>query len=71
MRVYPTGAVARNEEADGSVTVLNVSEVWCKSTESKPTNVADGSVAVEKDTGKVFFFDEDSSEWVEQFSFQS
>lgn len=71
MRVYPTGAVARNEEADGSVTVLNVSEVWCNSLDTKPTNVPDGSIAVEKDTGKVFFFDEDSGDWVEQFSFQS
>ena len=46
-------------------------EVHCLSTEAKPTEgVAMGSVAVEADTGKVFFFNETAGTWVEQFSFQ-
>lgn len=39
--------------------------------DEKPTdNIATGSICQEVDTGKVFFFDEESEEWVEQFSFQ-
>lgn len=42
------------------------------SSDSKPTaGVATGSIFVEVNTGKVFFFNEASSSWVEQFSFQS
>lgn len=42
------------------------------STDTKPTaEVAQGSIFQEVDTGKVFFFDEASGTWVEQFSFQS
>ena len=71
MRVYPTGANAR-DVSGGEVTVKNVVEVFCLSTDSKPTDyVADGSIAVEIDTGKVYFFNEASEAWVEQFSFQS
>lgn len=40
------------------------------STDSKPTNVPNGSIFVEIDTGKVFFFNAAASTWVEQFSFQ-
>ena len=44
----------------------------CDSTETKPTdNICDGSIMRESDTGKVFFFSEESGDWVEQFSFQS
>lgn len=40
------------------------------STDDKPTaGIATGSDFTEVDTGKVFFFDEES-DWVEQFSFQ-
>lgn len=39
------------------------------STDSKPTDCKTGSIFVEVDTGKVFFFS--GSVWVEQFSFQS
>ena len=71
MRVFPRGEYAVNE-SDGTVTVKNVMEVWCLHTETKPTDkVSDGSIAVEIDTGKVFFFSESSETWVEQFSFQS
>ena len=44
------------------------------SSDTKPTDkVATGSIFVEVDTGKVFFFNSAAnagSEWVEQFSFQ-
>lgn len=41
------------------------------SSDTKPTaNIAEGSIFCEVDTGKVFFFNETSSTWVEQFSFQ-
>ena len=41
------------------------------STDSKPTaDVVDGSIFLETDTGKVYFFNGKTSEWVEQFSFQ-
>jgi hypothetical protein len=42
------------------------------STDSKPTErVGNGSIFVEIDTGKVFFFNQTGVTWVEQFSFQS
>lgn len=42
------------------------------STDAKPTvGVGTGSIFVEVDTGKVYFFNEASETWVEQFSFQS
>lgn len=40
------------------------------SADTKPTdNVATGSTFTEVDTGKVFFFNEASTSWVEQFTF--
>ena len=40
-------------------------------TATAPTaNIADGSIFVETDTGTVYFFNAESSAWVEQFSFQ-
>ena len=52
----------------------------CDSSDTKPTkantpvgsffDVAEGSILVESNTGKVFFFNEKSDTWVEQFSFQ-
>lgn len=46
-------------------------ELTCLSTDTKPTTrVLGGSIAVEVDTGKVFFYDEAGTQWVEQFSFQ-
>lgn len=47
-------------------------ELAGNSDETKPTTgIIDGSICTETDTGKVFFFNEDSGDWVEQFSFQS
>lgn len=41
------------------------------SLDTKPTNgVGTGSIFVEVDTGKVFFYNEAGNTWVEQFSFQ-
>lgn len=46
-------------------------EIYCLSTDVKPNNlIANGSILCEVDTGKVYFFNETSGEWVEQFSFQ-
>lgn len=46
-------------------------EISGLSTDTKPTNgLVNGSIFNEVDTGKVFFFNETSGEWVEQFSFQ-
>lgn len=45
-------------------------ELACASSDTKPTTgIATGSICVEVNTGKVFFFNEPST-WVEQFSFQ-
>ena len=42
------------------------------STDTKPTeNVGDGSTFTESDTGVVSFFNEDSGDWVEQFTFKA
>ena len=66
MRVYKTGPVANDANLTGAVDQKNVVEVWCLSTDSKPTaGIAEGSVAIEIDTGKAFFFNETTSAWVE------
>lgn len=49
---------------------LEYVELTCLSTDTKPTNVINGSIATEVDTGDVYFFDEDGEAWVKQFSFQ-
>lgn len=47
-------------------------EISCDSSETKPTEgIIDGSWAMESDTGCVYAFNEKTSAWVEQFSFQS
>ena len=47
-------------------------EIMGTSLDSKPTDgIATGSIFTEVDTGKVFFFNEATESWVEQFSFQS
>lgn len=43
----------------------NFLEISLDSTETKPTEmIADGSVALETDTGKVYVFNEASSAWI-------
>lgn len=45
---------------------------WGLSTDSKPTSgVGNGSIFIEINTGKVYFFNGEGAAWVEQFSFQS
>ena len=36
----------------------------CLSTDTKPTNVANGSILKEMDTGTVYFFDEAGQQWL-------
>jgi len=54
---------------------INFCEIYCLSTETKPEDgIATGSIAVEVNTGKVYFFNEAGtagSKWVEQFTFQT
>lgn len=49
-------------------------EIACLSTDTKPVeNICTGSICLEVDTGKAYFYDEEADsgeEWVEQFSFQ-
>lgn len=61
--------VSINESHMNDKNVLYI-EAAGLSTDTKPSNVATGSIFTEVDTGKVFFFDEDG-DWTEQFSFQS
>lgn len=45
-------------------------ELSCSSEDTKPLeDIANGSVAIEADTGFVYFYDETSG-WVKQFSFK-
>ena len=45
---------------------VNYYEFSGLSTDDKPTsNIATGSVFLEVDTGSAFFFDEESSEWIQ------
>ena len=46
-------------------------EVSCLSGDTKPTeDVLTGSIAIEVDTGAVSVYDEESEEWIKQFSLQ-
>lgn len=44
---------------------MAVFDVRCLSTDDKPTDVTNGSTLLEIDTGTMFLFDADSSEWKE------
>ena len=67
--IIGSNKIAEITNVDGVVVGLSYVELACLSTDTKPTaNIATGSIAVEADTGKTFFFD--GSDWVEQFSFQ-
>lgn len=62
---------------DSNGTSIHYVEASGDSTEDKPTpetvggTIADGSTATESNTGKVFFWNEKTENWIEQFSFQS
>lgn len=49
----------------------NYSEFAGLSTDTKPSNVGTGSIFIEVNTGKVFFYNQAGDTWIEQFSFQS
>ena len=50
---------------------ITYKEISGDSTDTKPTaGICDGSLFVESDTGDVYFFNEKSGDWVQQFSFQ-
>lgn len=40
-------------------------EMACLSTDTKPTDVCNGSMCLEMDTGKLYAYNEDDTEWVE------
>ena len=53
----------------GAVTVK--CDVFCKSTDTKPTEgIPNGASLTEIDTGNFYFFDGDTSQWVLQFCIQ-
>ena len=53
-------------DADGSLGAKNYMEFACDSSETKPTEmIADGSIALETDTGKMFVFNEKTAAWIE------
>lgn len=41
------------------------SEYICLSTDTKPTDTANGSKLIEMDTGKTYYFDAENSTWIE------
>lgn len=70
MRIYPSGeqyaGIGNNTTVVSGDSPKNVVEVWYVSSETKPTTgIANGSVAIEIDTSKVFLFNETSGAWVE------
>lgn len=63
--------VITNEFLGNVNNMVHYVEIALDSTETKPTTgIADGSIATETDTGDVYFFNEKTSAWVKQFSFQ-
>ena len=55
----------KNTAADYGQNKIRI-EAACLSTDTKPTDgVANGSVCIEMDTGKVYMFDETNAEWLE------
>ena len=52
--------------APGDLNAKNYVEIALDSSETKPTDmIADGSVALETDTGTMYVFNEKSTSWVE------
>lgn len=63
--------IIENYFCNDNGTALYYVEISGDSTETKPTTgICDGSIFVESDTGKVYFFNETAGDWVEQFTFQ-
>lgn len=52
-------------DENGVMKSVDVVEIRCKSTDVKPTQgIASGSTCLEEDTRNVFFFDEDTGQWI-------
>ena len=51
---------------DGSSVDVRRKEIMCLSDDTKPTDVANGSVCLEIDTGKLFVYDEENESWRNQ-----
>lgn len=50
----------------------NMAEEWTGlSTDTKPATAYQGSIFVEVDTGKVYLYNEESGNWVYQFSLKA
>ena len=66
------GHRVRSEMGVGGIVQKDYIEAACLSSDTKLTedNYATGSICVEADTGKVFFYNDPSKTWVEQFSFK-
>lgn len=63
--------VLEDKMAGGGVVPKHYVEIACLTSDTKPTEgIAQGSIAVESDTGDVYFFNEEGQTWVKQFSFQ-
>ena len=63
----PTKAYAdtKNKAADYGQDKIRI-EAACLSTDTKPTDgIANGSLVIEMDTGKIYAFNEAGSAWVE------
>lgn len=54
------------KQCEGHIYGVTPSEIYGKSTDVKPMDANNASVFYEMDTGKMFMFDEDSCEWLEQ-----
>ena len=51
--------------------IITKCEVFCKSTDAKPTeDIPNGASLTEIDTGNFYFFDGETSQWVLQFCIQ-
>ena len=63
--------ILEDKMVGGGVVPKHYVEIACLSSDTKPTEgIAQGSIAVESDTGDVYFFNEEGQTWVKQFSFQ-
>lgn len=54
----------QSEEQVGN-TMFNTATYCCLSTDTKPTTrITNGSMCIEMDTGDIYMFDEDNSQWL-------
>ena len=62
---------ARVSFLDSNGQTVQMSDLYGSSTDTKPTEgLCNGSSFLEIDTGNVYFWDEDASDWVLQYSLQ-